>query len=214
MIPFFACGTLRRAAPGKSPSRPSRTRRPSSAARNPLFDHQNKVFDFYIDVELQLGNVDRCRALYERFLEWAPHNCGAWIKFAELERSLGETDRARAIFELAISQPLLDMPEKARERAGLRTLFSSLACCIRRRLCVLLVAVSFGPGLADAQQHRSPRRSCGRLSSTRRSRTASASAPGRSTSGSSTAPSTSRRAAVVMRRCWETPWAPGAPACV
>lgn len=75
---------------------------------------QTKVFDFYIDTELQLGNVDRCRALYERFLEWAPHNCGAWIKFAELERSLGETDRARAIFELAIAQPLLDMPEKAR----------------------------------------------------------------------------------------------------
>lgn len=73
---------------------------------------QTKVFDFYIDLEMQLGNVDRCRQLYERFLEWAPHNCSAWIKFAELERSLGENDRARAIFELAISQPLLDMPEK------------------------------------------------------------------------------------------------------
>lgn len=32
-------------------------------------------------------------------------------RFAELERSLGEGDRARAIYELAIAQPLLDMPE-------------------------------------------------------------------------------------------------------
>lgn len=94
---------------------------------------QTKVFDFYIDTELQLGNVDRCRALYERFLEWAPHNCGAWIKFAELERSLGETDRARAIFELAISQPLLDMPEKARERANPReTLLNKTALYVSR----------------------------------------------------------------------------------
>ena len=32
-------------------------------------------------------------------------------RYAELERSLGESDRARAIYELAIGQPVLDMPE-------------------------------------------------------------------------------------------------------
>lgn len=51
------------------------------------------------------------RTLYQKFLEWSPANCAAWCKFAELERSLGELDRARSIFELAIAQPLLDMPE-------------------------------------------------------------------------------------------------------
>ncbi|RID54184.1 hypothetical protein BRARA_G01524 [Brassica rapa] len=65
----------------------------------------------YIEIELQLGNIDRCRKLYERYLEWSPENCYAWSKYAELERSLAETERARAIFELAISQPALDMPE-------------------------------------------------------------------------------------------------------
>jgi len=55
--------------------------------------------------------MDRCRKLYERYLEWSPENCYAWSKYAELERSLVETERARAIFELAISQPALDMPE-------------------------------------------------------------------------------------------------------
>lgn len=40
-----------------------------------------------------------------------PENCQAWSKYAELEAGLGETERARAIFELAVNQPVLDMPE-------------------------------------------------------------------------------------------------------
>ncbi|KAJ0048456.1 hypothetical protein Pint_17006 [Pistacia integerrima] len=72
---------------------------------------KDKIFKKYIEIELQLGNMDRCRKLYERYLEWSPENCYAWSKFAELERSLDETERARAIFELAIAQPALDMPE-------------------------------------------------------------------------------------------------------
>ncbi|KAL3498965.1 hypothetical protein ACH5RR_041697 [Cinchona calisaya] len=72
---------------------------------------KDKIFKKYIEVELQLGNIDRCRTLYEKYLEWSPENCYAWSKYAELERSLAETERARAIFELAIDQPALDMPE-------------------------------------------------------------------------------------------------------
>ena len=78
----------------------------------------------YIELELQLGAVDRARTLYSKFLEWAPAHCGAWCKFAELERSLGELDRARSIYELAIAQPVLDMPEvlwKVREGQLLRS---------------------------------------------------------------------------------------------
>ncbi len=55
--------------------------------------------------------LSRCRTLYEKYLEWSPANCHAWIKFAELESTLGEAQRARAIYELAIMQPVLDMPE-------------------------------------------------------------------------------------------------------
>ncbi|KAK6935487.1 HAT (Half-A-TPR) repeat [Dillenia turbinata] len=72
---------------------------------------KDKIFKKYIEIELQLGNIDRCRRLYEKYLEWAPENCYAWGKYAELEISLSETERARAIFELAIVQPALDMPE-------------------------------------------------------------------------------------------------------
>lgn len=72
---------------------------------------KDKIFKKYIEIELQLGNIDRCRTLYEKYLQWAPENCYAWSKYAELERSLSETERARGIFELAISQAALDMPE-------------------------------------------------------------------------------------------------------
>ncbi|XP_016415432.1 crooked neck-like protein 1 [Sinocyclocheilus rhinocerous] len=72
---------------------------------------KNKLFKGYIELELQLREFDRCRKLYEKYLEFSPENCTTWIKFAELEAILGDTDRARAIFELAIGQPRLDMPE-------------------------------------------------------------------------------------------------------
>ncbi|XP_029449627.1 crooked neck-like protein 1 isoform X2 [Rhinatrema bivittatum] len=72
---------------------------------------KNKLFKGYIELELQLREFDRCRKLYEKFLEFAPENCTSWIKFAELETILGDVERARAVYELAISQPRLDMPE-------------------------------------------------------------------------------------------------------
>ncbi|KAG5583046.1 hypothetical protein H5410_053673 [Solanum commersonii] len=72
---------------------------------------KDKIFKKYIERELQFGNIDRCRKLYEKYLEWSPENCHAWSKFAGLERSLYETERARAVFELGIDQPALDIPE-------------------------------------------------------------------------------------------------------
>ncbi|NWT98793.1 CRNL1 protein, partial [Urocynchramus pylzowi] len=72
---------------------------------------KTKLFKGYIELELQLREFDRCRKLYEKFLEFAPENCTSWIKYAELETILGDIDRARAVYELAIGQPRLDMPE-------------------------------------------------------------------------------------------------------
>lgn len=72
---------------------------------------RDRLFRGYIDLEIQLREFDRCRRLYEKFLEFGPENCITWMKFAELETLLGDTDRARAIYELAVNQPRLDMPE-------------------------------------------------------------------------------------------------------
>jgi tetratricopeptide (TPR) repeat protein len=72
---------------------------------------KDRLFKGYIELEMQLREFDRCRTLYTKFLEYNPANCTAWIKFAEVERLLGEYERCRAIFELAVNQPVLDMPE-------------------------------------------------------------------------------------------------------
>ena len=72
---------------------------------------KDKLFRAYIDLEIQLREFERCRILYQKFLEYNPENCMTWIKFSELETILGETERARAIYELATDQPRLDMPE-------------------------------------------------------------------------------------------------------
>ncbi|CAI9717781.1 neck 1 [Octopus vulgaris] len=72
---------------------------------------KNKLFRGYIDQEIQLRDFDRCRILYEKFLEFGPENCMTWMKYAELEAILGDSERTRAIYELAINQPKLDMPE-------------------------------------------------------------------------------------------------------
>lgn len=53
---------------------------------------KEKIFAEYIALELALGEVERCRALYGNYLKAMPHNCRAWAKYAELEKSLGESE--------------------------------------------------------------------------------------------------------------------------
>lgn len=70
-----------------------------------------KVFQSYIELEMQLGNIDRCRKLYDKWLITHPNNCSAWIGFADLEKSLQEFQRCEAIYELAIQNSSIDKPE-------------------------------------------------------------------------------------------------------
>jgi crooked neck len=70
-----------------------------------------KLFSSYIELEMQLGNIDRCRKLYDKWLQTQPYNCNAWIGFSELEKSLEEYKRSEAILELAVSNQSIDKPE-------------------------------------------------------------------------------------------------------
>lgn len=70
-----------------------------------------KLFQAYIELELQLGNIDRVRKLYEKFADVMPQSPIPWIKWAELEKSIGETERYRAIFDLGIENTAVEMPE-------------------------------------------------------------------------------------------------------
>ncbi|RLN54707.1 hypothetical protein BBJ29_008128 [Phytophthora kernoviae] len=98
---------------------------------------KKKLFTSYIELELMMGEIDRCRKIYMRFLEFDAQNCETWQKYAMLERQVGEAERARAIYELATKQPVLDMPEmiwknyidfeiENDERENTRTLYERL----------------------------------------------------------------------------------------
>lgn len=41
---------------------------------------KDKLFRGYIDLEIQLREFDRCRILYEKFLEFGPENCTTFMK--------------------------------------------------------------------------------------------------------------------------------------
>lgn len=72
---------------------------------------KDNLYRGYIDLEWQLGEIDRCRVLYGKYVAFAPFAASVWQQFANLEAKIGETARARAIFELAIQQVELDTPE-------------------------------------------------------------------------------------------------------
>lgn len=71
---------------------------------------REKIIEAYVDLELQLGNIDRVRKIYQAYLEKVPNSSSAWIKYAMFENDLDETERCEALFETAISLPL-DIPE-------------------------------------------------------------------------------------------------------
>lgn len=41
---------------------------------------KERVLKHYINMEITLGNIDRARKLYEKYLEVMPYNCNAWAK--------------------------------------------------------------------------------------------------------------------------------------
>ena len=47
----------------------------------------------------------------QNYLTHMTYNCNKWSKYAKLEYDCGETERCQALYELAVNQPLLNIPE-------------------------------------------------------------------------------------------------------
>jgi len=84
--------------------------------RNPRFSRDTLIW------RLQLREFDRCRTLYEKFLDYEPTNSYAWISYAELEKLLDDVTRVRAIYETMLSAIRQDWISP--RRYGNRTLIS------------------------------------------------------------------------------------------
>jgi len=72
---------------------------------------KTKLYLGYVHLERQLGEVDRCRAVFSKLVTDCPSKVRAFTEFADFERDVGEYARARAIYDLGIDQPVLDKPD-------------------------------------------------------------------------------------------------------
>ncbi|KAK9455174.1 hypothetical protein V1511DRAFT_458942 [Dipodascopsis uninucleata] len=72
-----------------------------------------KLFKYYIELEMKLREFDRCRKLYEKYIEIFPRTPQAWLDYADLESNLGDDERAQAILQLAMSIPGMNLEEQS-----------------------------------------------------------------------------------------------------
>ncbi|EDO08038.1 tetratricopeptide repeat (TPR) domain containing protein [Babesia bovis T2Bo] len=70
-----------------------------------------KLFETYAQIELKLGNLDRCRHIHAKYIETWPFKPESWLSFIELELMLNERKRVRGLCEAAIAMDQMDMPE-------------------------------------------------------------------------------------------------------
>ena len=79
---------------------------------HPMMKKLEKIYNTYIQTELALGEIDRCRKLYNQMVQQISFRSSVWIQYANFEATVGESDRCRAIYELSLSlQDKLDTPE-------------------------------------------------------------------------------------------------------
>lgn len=71
-----------------------------------------KVIKYYIELETQLGELERCRQLHRRMIELFTNEPESWIGYADFEKGLMEYERARAIYEKIISLAIINEPEQ------------------------------------------------------------------------------------------------------
>lgn len=56
---------------------------------------RKKLFKFYIDLEMQLLEFDRCRKIHERQIQVFSFMTDSWVSYATFESNLGEFERCR-----------------------------------------------------------------------------------------------------------------------
>ena len=72
---------------------------------------KKKVFQAYINLEEQLCQLDRVRALYEKYCEKFSTLPQPWIEYASFEMKLAENDRAKGILEIANQLSIQGLPD-------------------------------------------------------------------------------------------------------
>ena len=64
---------------------------------------KENVIKRYLNIEEDLGNIDRVRTIFQSYIEKKPENSKMWIKYAEFEKDLEEYERCESIYEAALT---------------------------------------------------------------------------------------------------------------
>ncbi|EAN32759.1 Suppressor of forked protein (Suf) family protein [Theileria parva strain Muguga] len=72
---------------------------------------KEKIFETYSDIELKLGNIDRCRIIFTKYVEIYPYNYKSWLAYINFELLLNEINRVRKLCEYAIEMEQMNNPE-------------------------------------------------------------------------------------------------------
>jgi crooked neck len=71
-----------------------------------------KLFTYYADLEMQLGEIDHVRKIYEKWLECSGGDqAEVWCIYTDLEERMEEFERMRALYEMALTRTTMDRPE-------------------------------------------------------------------------------------------------------
>lgn len=57
----------------------------------------------YVYMEEMVGDMPKCRAVFERWMQWAPDD-NAWLSYSRFETRCGQTDRAEAIMRRYVNE--------------------------------------------------------------------------------------------------------------
>lgn len=73
-----------------------------------LCNNKIKIFNYYIELELSLGNIERCRILYEKQISLYSNNIDIWLKYITFEYNLQEYQRVQKLYDMAIQHCIVN----------------------------------------------------------------------------------------------------------
>ena len=82
---------------------------------------KKKIIDAYINIELQLGNNDRVKKIFQSYIQKFPGDENVWLNFCKFEESIGENNVAEILYSNSIK-----FLKENKNTSGLYTMYNEL----------------------------------------------------------------------------------------
>ena len=82
---------------------------------------KKKIIDAYINIELQLGNNDRVKKIFQSYIQKFPGDENVWLNFCKFEESINENNVAEILYSNSIK-----FLKENKNISGLYTMYNEL----------------------------------------------------------------------------------------